>query len=644
MNGMAFGKKKRLGEVLTSRGKISTLDLSQALEEQQGKVIHLGELLLERGLTSKADLVDALEEVNNISYVDCADANPEAEVIRLLPRAIAERCCALAIRREHNRLIVVLAQPQDLSLLDQLRFSTGLDISPRLGFREEILAGIRKAYSSHGHTDSTSSSAADNAAQEAASGSQEMEFISSSTRQNNRDAIEEIQVELMQRRTPAVRIVSDIILAAMDKKASDIHIEPQANGIDVRLRVDGVLRDLRQIPRELQNSLLSRIKILSDMDIAERRAPQDGRFLVKMPGHQLDMRVSSLPTQYGEKIVLRLLESDSPMQSLSDLGMDPELEQKFLKLLAMPQGTLLVVGPTGSGKSTTLYSAINHLRKPSVNIITVEDPVEYVLPGINQVHVNTKAGLTFATCLKSILRQDPNIIMVGEIRDRETAEICMKSAQTGHLVLSSLHTNDSISAIIRLLDLDIPGYLIAASVTGIMAQRLVRKLCVCHSRVPADADYVNRMLAAGASHAPEWRGLPVGCPSCDNTGYKGRIGVYELLILDEGVKDLVRTTARSEEIRDWVRGQGMTLMQEDALLKVDRVQTTLEEIQRVVRFENVTSIECENCERKLSPAFHYCPFCGERRMHFRAKASSTSSAESSPADLSPREIHSDREA
>jgi len=460
-----------------------------------------------------------------------------------------------------------------------------------------------------------------------------MEFISTSSRQNNRDAIEEIQVELMQRRTPAVRIVSDIILAAMDKKASDIHIEPQSGGIDVRLRVDGVLRDLRRIPRELQNSLLSRIKILADMDIAERRSPQDGRFLVRMPNHQLDMRVSSLPTQYGEKIVLRLLESDSPTQSLSDLGMAPEIEQKFLKLLGLPQGTILVVGPTGSGKSTTLYSALNFLRKPSVNIVTVEDPVEYVLPGINQVHVNAKAGLTFASCLRSILRQDPNIIMVGEIRDHETAEICMKSAQTGHLVLSTLHTNDSVSAVIRLLDLDIPGYLIASSVTGILSQRLVRKLCACHSRVPADSDFIGQMLAAGAVRPPEWRSMPVGCPTCDNTGYKGRVGVYELLIIDEGVKNLIRTAAQSEAIREWVRARGMTLMQEDALLKVDRGQTTLEEIQRVVRFENVISVECENCERRLSPEFHYCPFCGERRLHVHGQdTSSDSSLEPIPSD------------
>ncbi len=625
MMGMAVTGKKRLGEVLQSRGKISKADLAHALEDQEGRVIQLGELLLERGLTGKTDLIDALEEVNHVPYVDCGEVRPDPEALRLVPRALADRCCALPLRREGTRLIVVLAQPQDLSLLHQLRFSTGMEISPRLGFREEVRSAIRRAYSTPDSNASALGTATEKMAHEDSSGSQEMEFVSTSTRQNNLDAIEEIQVELMQKRTPAVRIVSDIILAAMDKKASDIHIEPQSGGLAVRLRVDGVLRDLRLIPREIQNSLISRIKILSDMDIAERRSPQDGRFLVKMPGHQLDMRVSSLPTQYGEKIVLRLLETDSPTQTLPELGMDPGLEEKFRQLLALPQGTLLVVGPTGSGKTTTLYSALNFLRKPSVNIITVEDPVEYVLPGINQVQVNTKAGLTFATCLRSILRQDPNIIMVGEIRDRETAEICMKSAQTGHLVLSTLHTNDSISAIIRLLDLDVPGYLIASSVSGIIAQRLVRKLCACHNRVPADPEFVSQMLAAGALHAPEWRGLSIGCTACDQTGYKGRIGVFELLLLDEGVKNLIRTTARSEEIRDWVRGQGMTLIQEDALLKVDRGLTTLEEVQRVVRFESISSIECENCARKLAPAFHYCPYCGERRLHTRARSTSTDS-------------------
>ncbi len=615
----------RLGEILQSRGKISKADLANALEEQQGKVIQLGELLLERGLTGKADLVKALEEVNNVPYVNCGELIPDPEVIRLVPRVLAERCCAVPIRREGLRLVVVLAQPQDLNLLHQLQFATGMGISARFGFKEEILSAIRRAYSSSDSAESATSTPEEQSVNEASSGSQEMEFVSTSTRQTSRDAIEEIQIELMQRRTPAVRIVSDIILAAMDKKASDIHIEPQNEGIDVRLRVDGVLRDLRQIPRRLQNSLVSRIKILSDMDIAERRAPQDGRFLVKMPGHQLDMRVSSIPTQHGEKIVMRLLENDSATQTLPELGMDPELDKTFRQILSLPQGALLVVGPTGSGKSTTLYSALNFLRKPSVNIVTVEDPVEYVLPGINQVHVNTKAGLTFAICLRSILRQDPNIIMVGEIRDRETAEICMKSAQTGHFVLSTLHSNDSISAIIRLLDLEVPGYLIASSVSGILAQRLVRKLCTCRNRVPADPEFVAQMRAAGATHDQEWRGIPIGCPACDQTGFKGRIGVFEFLILDEGVRNLIRTSATSEQIRVWMRSQGMTLMQEDALKKVDLVLTTLEEIQRVVAFESVTSFECKNCERKLASVFHYCPYCGERRLHVRQRTNSTES-------------------
>ena len=311
--------------------------------------------------------------------------------------------------------------------------------------------------------------------------SPEIEFISTSTRQANREAIQEVQAELNQKKTPAVRLVSEIIQTAMKKRASDIHIEPQANATVVRIRVDGVLRELETIPRSIQNSLISRIKILSDMDIGERRAPQDGRFMVAVGPRKVDMRVSSLPTQYGEKIVMRLLETSAPLLSFADLGFPQDISERYRKLLALPQGMLLVTGPTGSGKSTTLYSALNVLRKPAVNIVTVEDPVEYDLPGINQVHVNSRAGLTFASCLRSILRQDPNVIMVGEIRDLETAEIAMKAAQTGHLVLSTLHTNDSISAVVRLLDLGIPEYLIASSVTGILAQRLVRKLCSCRT-------------------------------------------------------------------------------------------------------------------------------------------------------------------
>jgi type II secretory ATPase GspE/PulE/Tfp pilus assembly ATPase PilB-like protein len=376
----------------------------------------------------------------------------------------------------------------------------------------------------------------------------------------------------------------------------------------------------------LQTSLISRIKILSDMDISERRAPQDGRFMVSIGSQQIDLRVSSLPTQYGEKVVIRLLETSAPLSSFSDLGLPRDVSDSLAELLAMPQGMILVTGPTGSGKSTTLYSSLNRLRKPSVNIVTVEDPVEYVLPGINQSHVNTKAGLTFASCLRSLLRQDPNIIMVGEIRDRETAEIAMKAAQTGHLVLSTLHTNDAVSAIVRLLDLGIPGFMISSSVTGIMAQRLVRKLCSCHAVKPATQEFQARVAQAGNLKPPTTMAVPIGCEKCDQTGYKGRIGIYELLRFDDAVRTVIRTTGNMHQIRETSRSNGMRLMQEDAMEKLRSGLTTLDEILRVVPVETVSYAECSKCAQNILPAFKYCPYCGTR--------CSTGPGASSPTDYS----------
>jgi type IV pilus assembly protein PilB len=422
-----------------------------------------------------------------------------------------------------------------------------------------------------------------------------------------------MQAELLQKSTPAVRMVAASITAAVIKQASDIHIEPQATDTVIRLRIDGMLRDFQRIPRALQNSVVSRIKILSDMDIAERRAPQDGRFLVKITGRKVDLRVSTLPTQYGEKVVMRLLEADSPLQGFATLGLPPEIAGALTQILSQPQGMVLVTGPTGSGKSTTLYSSLNLVRKPTVNIITVEDPVEYAVAGLNQVQVNTKAGLTFANCLRSILRQDPNVIMIGEIRDKETAEIAIKAAQTGHLVLSTLHTNDSVSAVTRLLDLGVPGFQIATSVTGIIAQRLVRRLCSCHDEIPASPDYVSRLLQAGVQIPPATQHVPTGCDTCDLTGYKGRVGIYEMLVLDEAIRSAVRSGGRNDEIRTLARQNGMKLMQEYALERVRQGLTTLDEVLRVVPFERIQTTQCGACQRELSPAFLFCPYCGEKR-------------------------------
>jgi type IV pilus assembly protein PilB len=601
-------KKKRLGEVLRERGHITPADLTKIIEEQQGKLIHLGELMLERGSVAKKDLGAALTEVTRVAYVDCDNIEPDPEVLKILPHAVAKRCCVLPLHCQGTKLVVVMAEPQNLAILDELRFSTGMDILTRLAFRSEIQTAVDKWYGAAEQAEATVAEAMI----PPPSSDPGMEFISSSSLQRNIDAMQEMQAELMQKSTPAVRLVASTITAAALKMASDIHIEPQSTDTIVRLRVDGMLRDYQRIPRSLQNSLVSRIKILADMDIAERRAPQDGRFLVKISGRKVDLRVSTLPTQYGEKVVMRLLESDAPAQGFSTLGIPAEICNMLSNVLAQPQGMLLVTGPTGSGKSTTLYSSLNRLRKPTVNIITVEDPVEYAVPGINQVQVNSKAGLTFATCLRSMLRQDPNVIMIGEIRDKETAEIAIKAAQTGHLVLSTLHTNDSVAAVTRLLDLGVPGFQIATSVTGIIAQRLVRRLCACHDEVPASPEYISRLLQAGITAPPNKQSVPVGCDTCDLTGYKGRVGIYEMLILNEEVRAAVRSGSRNDEVRALARQNGMKLMQEYALQRVCEGLTTLDEALRVVPFEPIRASACPFCRREVSPAFIFCPYCGSK--------------------------------
>ena len=605
-------KRKKLGEILQDRGHISAENLQKLFKEQESKMVRLGELILETGLVDKPSLVKAIEEVSHVTYTDCASIQSELEALACVPKSMALRLDVLPICMDHTRLVVAMAEPQNVTTIDEVRFSSGKDLSPRFGFRSEIQSAILRNYA-------RAESAARGRKASGAPGDappedeQTIEFISTSTRQANRDAIQEIQAELNKRKTPAVRIVSEIIQKAIGKHASDIHVEPQASCTAIRIRVDGVLRELDTVPLNIQNSLVSRLKILADMDIGERRAPQDGRFMVAVGSARVDMRVSTLPTQYGEKVVIRLLEATAPVSSFGSLGLPPGLAARLLQCMAQPQGMLLVTGPTGSGKSTTIYSALNLLRKPSVNVVTVEDPVEYALPGVNQVQVNVRAGLTFATCLRSILRQDPNVIMIGEIRDLETAEIAMKAAQTGHMVLSTLHTNDSISAVARLLDLGIPEYLIASSVSAILAQRLVRKLCECHVLKDVTKAYSERLIAAGWSNPPSQIAWPKGCSVCDFTGYKGRIGIYELLSIDESIRTILRGAYKPDLVRDAARLGGMRKMQEDALEKLQAGITTLDEIIRVVPMEMQTEAVFEHCGQKLSALFRYCPYCGVSR-------------------------------
>lgn len=601
-------RRKRLGEVLHERGKISAKDLENALEEQQQKLSHLGELLLERGLVGKSDLIAALEEVSLVPYVDIATTPVDPATLQLIPREVAERLCVLPIRRDLSRLVVVMSDPRNAVARKELASITGMGISPRLAFHAELREAIAHHYAQISADPSTEtlSVISENSVEE-------MEFISTSTRQANKDAIAEAQAELRSQKTPAVRLVSEIIQAAMEKHASDIHVDPRLKDTVVRIRIDGVLRDFQHVPRTVQHSFVSRIKILADMDIADHRNPQDGRFMISTKNRSLDLRVSTLPTQYGEKVVIRLLEPSAPLLNFAEIGFTAGIAEGMRRLLSLPQGLVLVTGPTGSGKSTTLYSALNILRKPSVNIVTVEDPVEYALPGINQVHVNTRAGLTFASALRSMLRQDPNVIMIGEIRDQETAEIALKAAQTGQLVLSTLHTNDSVSAIVRLLDLGVPPFLIASSVVGVVAQRLVRKLCACHSVEPMTAELFARVAEAGLpAHRQEIR-VPGACGLCDRSGFKGRTAVGELLIVNEAIRAMIRAGESTDAIREMARLRGMRLMHEDGLDKVKSGITTYDEILRIVPFEAVARCLCAACGQQLHSEFQFCPFCGERR-------------------------------
>jgi type IV pilus assembly protein PilB len=602
-------KKKRLGEVLQERGQVSVDDLNDALQRQRGKVLHLGELLLQRGTVSKEALVAALREVTPVPYFDCSDVQVPADVLAIIPADMARRCSALPLGLENHRLVVAMAEPQNLQMIDELQFKVGMDIDPRLAFRGELEAAMARHY---GRADSSAVPAIGSERPEETTES--IEFISSSEQQRNVEAMREMQAELLQKSktTPAVQLVASTIRAAVQRLASDIHIEPQSAETSIRFRVDGILREYQRIPKALQNSVASRVKILSDMDISERRAPQDGRFIVRIADRRIDLRVSTLPTQYGEKVVMRLLESDAPLKTFEALGFPHALSEELKRLLELPQGMILVTGPTGSGKSTTLYGSLNYVRKPSINIVTVEDPVEYVVPGLKQVQVNSKAGLTFATSLRSILRQDPDVIMVGEIRDAETAEISIKAAQTGHLVLSTLHTNDSIGAVTRLLDIGVPGYQIAAALTSIVAQRLVRRLCACRRQIPATPEFVSQMMLAGAAASPQTQTIPTGCDDCDLTGYKGRIGIYEMLVLTPAVRDAVRDGGRNDEIRSLARRGGMKFMHECAPERVAEGTTTLEEAQRVVPMEYRAAANCGACGWELSESSLFCPHCGAK--------------------------------
>ncbi len=591
--------RKRLGELLLLRERISERDLDFAIQEQSRRSVRLGELLLEKDIVSKHDLVKAIEEVTRTAYVDCSECAAEASALDKIGKLVALRNCAFPLRIVGSVIEVVMAEPQDLAALNELAFAAGLRIKPFFGFRAEIEHAIERAYIPDPSPQVT----------EAATGEEiELMGVGSSAHQA---VVQEFQAELRGQKTEAVRRVSSILCEALRRKASDIHIEPGLDEAIVRVRVDGILQVLDHVTGEVRPQLISRIKILADLDIAERRIPQDGRFLAQLRGHSYDIRVSTLPTQFGEKIAIRILDPRAANVTFEHLGLLGRNSSELKRLLRQPQGMILVTGPTGSGKSTTLYSALSLIRSSTINITTIEDPIEYVVEGANQVQVNPKAGRTFAGCLRSLLRQDPNVIMVGEIRDLETAEMALTAAQTGHLVLSTLHTNDSVSAISRLVDLDIPPFLIASSVSGILAQRLVRKLCKCRKQVELTDQYAERLRAAGCTALPHTVFLAGGCPECEDTGYRGRLGVYELCVLSDQIKQAISTDVRDSVLRELACADGMKSIMADALEKVLAGATTLDEVLRVVPQTARLGPSCAGCGAALSSGSLRCPSCGK---------------------------------
>ncbi len=549
-----------LPDVLLHSGLVTAADMDRARERQRESGESLGQALVDLRVVTEPQLVAALAQSIGLPFVDLTEATIDPMAAALVPQPLLRRLGVLPIGFDDDgRLRVAVSNPSDLVAMDDVRTAAGRGIVPLLATRQDIATAIER-YSRLGDS-------VEDAADSLDAGEEDSELA----------GLERVGDE-----APIVRFVNALITQAVGDRASDIHLEPQEQGLRIRYRIDGVLHEMTTQGRRVQAAVASRLKIMADMDIAERRVPQDGRIGLRVGGKSIDLRLSTLPTVYGEKIVMRILDKSSVLLELSDLGLSQHNFERFEASFRKPYGAILVTGPTGSGKSTTLYATLNILNRPGVNIVTVEDPVEYRLNGVNQVQVHLRAGLTFPTALRSILRQDPDILLVGEMRDSETARIGMEAAMTGHLVLSTLHTNDAPSAVTRLSEMGVDPFLVASSVECVVAQRLARRLCPrCREAyVPTEAEL--RLAGLPPEGEPPTLYHAGGCGSCGRTGYRGRLAVHEVMPVSEEIEQLVCERASSEDVTAVARRQGMRRMREDGLAKVLAGYTTLDELARVV--------------------------------------------------------------
>jgi type IV pilus assembly protein PilB len=553
-----------LGALLIDEGLLTEAQLDAALAEQAKSGKPLGRLLIEQGTISETELVRTLARQVGLEFVDLADWTIDGSVASLVPESLARRYQAIPIGWEDGKLVVAMADPSNVFAVDDIRALAGTDVRSVVATASQILETIERFFRVDGEVDELMAAATDEADEEA-----DLSSLS--------EVVED---------APIVKFVNLLVNQAVNDRASDIHVEPTEGDLRIRFRIDGVLHEVMRSPRSIQAGVISRLKVMADINIAERRIPQDGRITMKVNGRGIDLRVATLPTVYGEKVVMRILDKGQAVLRLEDLGFLPESLARFELSYRKPYGTILVTGPTGSGKSTTLYATLNLLNEPHRNIITVEDPVEYRLPGINQVQVHPKAGLTFAGALRSILRADPDILLVGEIRDKETAVIGIEAALTGHLVLSTLHTNDAASTPMRLVEMGVEPFLVTSALDAVVAQRLARKLCdKCKLPYqPSEAELVEAGWPMDDLAHDEWPTLhrAVGCTACGRTGYRGRFGVHEVMLLSEEIERLIIERRSTEDIQKVAIMQGMISLREDGLRKVGMGHTSLEEIFRVV--------------------------------------------------------------
>lgn len=534
-------KRKRLGDLLQEAGLVTEGQVAEALENKKENQ-KLGDALLEHSFITEQQLIEVLEYQLGIPHVSLYRYPLEENVLGLVTKEMAQENLIMPLKLHDNTLTIAMSDPMDYYVIDDLEIGTGFTISPVIAAKDDILFAINKHYYKN-----------------------DSEMVMDS----NEGA-----------EAPVIRMLDQVLNTGVQLKASDIHIDPQEENVPIRYRIDGRLQTEKIVVKQMQNSLVARIKILADMNITQTRLPQDGRIKTVVGNTPVDLRISCLPTVHGEKVVIRILDLDNALKDLSELNFSEQNRKKYNGLIKQPSGLVLLTGPTGSGKTSTLYASVNRLNSENVNIITVEDPVEYQMEGINQVQVNSKIGLTFAEGLRSILRQDPNIIMVGEIRDQDTAEIAIRASLTGHLVFSTLHTNSAVESIPRLIDMGIEPYLVVSSLSGIVAQRLVRKICR-DCRIEREMNEMEKEIFAKnkIDVGPVYQGT--GCSVCHQTGYRGRLAVHEVLVLDETMKSMLQGNSSTADIRNYAKEQGMDFLIQDGLKKVKAGLTTIDEIMQV---------------------------------------------------------------